>query len=80
MLGNPLPDTTLSLLEMTLGRVDCCGNMGKLVDVKTIESSGDMLLIVLISCDMATLYIGLPDESLVDSNTVFPGFPYMFNL
>ena len=50
ILGRPLLEDDLLVLLMTFGADDRDGWMGRLVEVNTMDSSGVILLMVLISC------------------------------
>ena len=80
MLGRPFPEEVLPVLLMTLGIDDRAGCIGRLVEVNTTESSGDILLMVLIHCVIWMLYSGLPLLSVTGSLLVLFGLANMSSL
>ena len=77
MLGKPFPEEVLLVLLMTFGAEDRDGCMGKLVEVNTMESKGDILLMVLISCGIWMRHIGSPLLLFVGSLVVLLGLANM---
>ena len=77
MLGCPLPITLGFALVMTLGIADSDGWMGRLLDVKTMDSIGLHTATVLISWDRATLYMSFPLASFTGSFEVLLASPKM---
>ena len=80
MFGVPFPEMVLLALLMTLGVDDRAGCIGRLVEVKTMESNGDMSLMVLISCVIWMLYSELPLLSFTGSLAVLLGLAKMSSL